>query len=188
LNRLPNGPDIDDEASIGWLAKSLARGFADGVRRNKLAAVLATVTMIALSALAVDRRFDGLSEYREFILPRLLRLEGVLLKNLRVAENASGEWREYYFKEAHSQVRDILRAANLDRPTANLARRKHQQFLRHYELLDSEFNSIRKQMKANPNLDYLGRLNNKMEELKPIRDTWAEWAIYSGATQESFDR
>jgi hypothetical protein len=176
LNRLPNGPDIDDEASIGWLTKSLARGFVDVVRHNRLAAVLATVTMIVLIALAVNRRFDGLPHYREFILPRLLRLEGGLHKNLRAADNASGEWREYYFKEAHSQVRDIVRAANLDRPTANLARRKHQQFLRHYELLDSEFISIRRQMKADPNLDYLGRLNDKMDELKPIRETWAQWA------------
>jgi hypothetical protein len=177
LNRLPNGPDIDDEASIGWLTKSLARGFVDVLRHNKLAAVLATVTMIVLIALAVNRRFDGLPQYREFILPRLLRLEGGLHKNLRAADNASGEWREYYFKEAHSQVRDILRAANLDRPTAYMARSKHRQFMRHYELLDSEFNNIRRQMKANPSLDYLGRLNHKMEELKPIRDTWAQWAI-----------
>jgi hypothetical protein len=172
-----NGPEIDDEASIGFLTKSIARGLVDGVRHNKLAAVLATVTMIVLTALAVDSRFDGLPHYREFILPRLLRLEGVLLKNRRAAENASGEWREYYFKEAHSQVRDILRAGNLDRPAANLARRKHQQFLRHYGLLDSEFTSIRIQMRAKPNLDYLRQLNNKMEELKPIRDVWAQWAI-----------
>jgi hypothetical protein len=173
-----SSPEIEDEVSISWLVKSLASGFVDSVRHNKLAAVLATVTMIAMIALAVNRRFDGLPHYRESILPRLLRLEGGLHKNLRAADNASGEWREYYFKEAHSQVRDILRAANLDRPTANLARRKHQQFLRHYELLDSEFNNVRRQMKTNPNLDYLGRLNNKMEELKPIRETWAQWAIH----------
>ena len=159
------------------------QGIVDGLRRNKLAAVLATVTLVVLLALAVNRRFDGLSEYQGSILPRLLRLETVYLNRLRAAENASGEWREYYFKEAHNQVRDILRAASLDRPEANVSRRKHREFMQYYESLDSEFNSLRKRMRAKPNLDYLRQLADKMKELNPIRENWAEWAIHPSVSE-----
>ena len=172
MNLRLNDPGIDEEVSIRWLVTSIVRAIVDGVRRNKLAAVLAAVTLVVLSALAVSRQFDGLPEYQGSILPRLLRLEATYLDRLRVAESANGEWREYYFKEAHSQVRDILRAASLDRPEAYVARRKHREFVRYYELLDSEFNSLRKQMRAKPNLDYLRQLTGKMKELQPIRDHW----------------
>jgi len=177
VNLRPNDPEIDDDVSIRWLATSIMQAIVAGLRRNKLAAVLATVTLVVLIALAVSRQFDGLQEYQGSILPRLLRLETTYLNRVRAAENATGEWREYYFKEAHSQVRDILRAASLDRPEGDVARRKHREFTRYYELLDSEFNRLRRQMSAKPNLDYMQRLTDKMKELKPIRDNWAGWAI-----------
>src|SRR5262245_20518987 len=133
-------PEVDNEASLPWLIKSIAQGIVDGLRRNKLASTLAAVTLIALIILAADRRFDGLHQYRESILPRLLRLETGFLNSLRLAQNSSGDWRGYYFENAHRQVRDILRAAKLARPEAHFARKKHLQFIRYYELLDSEFN------------------------------------------------
>src|SRR6185295_2967034 len=104
-------------------------------------------------------RFDGLSEYQEDILPRLTRLETVYANNLRFAEQSSGEWRLYYFKTAHSQVQDILRAARLDRPEAYVAARKHREFIRYYDLIDAEFHKLEIQMKDKPDLDYLRELS-----------------------------
>ena len=176
MNRQPDDPGFDGEVSVGWLAKSLARGIVDGLRRNKLATILAALTLLVLIGFAIDNRFDGLAHYQESILPRLLRLEIGFYNSLRVAENTSGEWRAYYFKNAHTQVRDILRAARLDRPEAYVARRKHRQFIRYYELLDEQFNTIAMQLVANPNLDYVHQMTEKMKELRPIRDGWAEWA------------
>ena len=169
-------PEVDNGASLPWLIKSLAQGIVGGLRRNKIASILAGVTLIALIVLAADRRFDGLHQYQESILPRLLRLETGFLNSLRLAQNSSGEWRGYYFENAHRQVRDILRAAKLARPEAHFSRKKHLQFIRYYQLLDSEFNTIGAQLRANPNLDYLSQLTAKMDELKPIRNDWAEWA------------
>jgi hypothetical protein len=171
-----NHPGMDNEPTLGWLIGSIGRGIVQGLKRNKLAAVLAGLTGASLIALSLDSRFDGLLQYRESILPRLLRLEAGFINSLRAAENTSGEWRAYYFENAHRQVRDILRAARLDRPEGYVARGKHRRFIRYYEMLDSKFNSIRMQLRVDPDLDYLRELTATMDELKPIRDAWAAWA------------
>jgi len=44
-----------------------------------------------------------------------------------------------------------------------------------YELLDLTFNNIGMQMTVDRNLDYLRQLTDRMGELKPIRDEWAQW-------------
>lgn len=176
MKQPPEDPLIDGEVSLGWLIKSLASGIVDTLRRNKVATALATLTLVVLIVLAVDSQFDGLPRYQELILPRLSRLETAFLTSLRSAGNASGEWRSYYFENAHIQVKDILRAAGLDQPTAHVARRKHREFIRYYELLDLEFHTIGMQMSVNPGLDYLGKLRTRIEELKPIRSVWAQWA------------
>jgi hypothetical protein len=168
---------MDDEPTLGWLIGSIGRGIVQGLKRNKLAAVLAGMTGASLITLSLGGRFEGLPHYRESILPRLLRLESGFINRLKAAENASGEWRAYYFQNAHRQVRDILRAARLDRPQGYVARRKHRTFIRYYELLDSKFNSIELQLRVDPNLDYLQELTHSMDELKPIRDAWAAWAL-----------
>ena len=113
---------VDNEVSVPWLIKSLAHGSVEALQRHKLATGLATVTAIVLILLAVASRPDGLSQYQEFILPRLLRLETSFLASLRSAENTSGEWRGYYFENAHRQVKDILRVARLDRVEGYVAR------------------------------------------------------------------
>ena len=53
---------------------------------------------------------------------------------------------------------------------------KHREFIRYYDLLDSAFNDVGMQLRIDPNLDYVQRLKQKMDELKPIRDGWAKWA------------
>jgi hypothetical protein len=173
-------PQVHDsefnDLSISWLIRSLGHGVLTTLRRNKIAAVLAALTATALIALAVDSRFDGLRDYQQSILPKLLRLESGYLDSLRAAENNSGEWRGYYFENAHRQVRDILRTARLYRPEGYVAREKHREFIRYYDLLDSTFNDVGMQLRIEPNLDYVRRLKQKMDEFKPIRDGWAKWA------------
>jgi hypothetical protein len=171
-----NFDDSNNEVSIRWLVTSLARGFVEGLRRNKLAALLAVVTLVVLVGLALDKRFDGLSHYQEAILPQLMRLEIGFHNRVRAAENTSGDWRRYYFENAHRQVRDILRAARLARPEAHFSRKKHREFIRYYELLDSEFNTVETQMLSQPDMDYVQQLKDRMSKLKPIRDSWAQWA------------
>ena len=146
------------------------------MRRNRLASILAASTLTGLIAFAVYSRYDGLRQYQDDVLPRLLRLETAFNNSLKTAAKASGEWRAYYFKDAHSRLRDILRAASLDRPLGYGARRKHRQFVNYYEAIDETFHSLETQITANPDIDYLRQLTDKMDELKPSRDAWAAWA------------
>ena len=176
-----------EDSSLSPREKSARMKLSEAIKRVydeaevKLASVIATaykaaMTAAALIVLAVNSRSDGLRDYQEFILPRLLRLETGFLDGVRSAENASGEWRAYYFENAHRQVRDILRAARLDRPKGYAARKKHREFIRYYELLDLTFNNIAMQLTVNPNLDYVRELTDRVHELKPTRDAWAQWA------------
>jgi hypothetical protein len=176
MNPPLNDSEFNDQPSISWLIRSFGQGLLTTLRHNKIAAVLAALTATVLIALAVDSRFDGLRDYQQSILPKLLRLESGYLDSLRAAENNSGEWRGYYFENAHRQVRDILRTARLYRPEGYVARDKHREFIRYYDLLDSAFNDVGMQLRIDPNLDYVHRLKQKMDELKPIRDGWAKWA------------
>jgi hypothetical protein len=176
MNPQLNDSEFNDQISISWLIRSFGHGVLTTLRRNKIAAVLAALTATVLIALALDSRFDGLRDYQQSILPKLLRLESGYLDSLRTAENNSGEWRGYYFENAHRQVRDILRTARLYRPEGYVAREKHREFIRYYDLLDSAFNDVGMQLRIDPNLDYVQRLKQKMDELKPIRDGWAKWA------------
>jgi hypothetical protein len=173
LNR-PGDP-LDNEVSIRWLAKSIIRNIVDGLKRNKLATILAAITLAVSLVLAFDSRFDGVSDYQEFILPRLLRLETGFHRSLRAAEHASGEWRSYYFENAHAQVRDILRAARLERPGAHVARQKHREFIRYWESIHTAFHTIATKTTIDPNLDYVHELAENMRAFKPIRDAWAAW-------------
>jgi hypothetical protein len=174
------GDSLDNEVSLGWLAKSLIRSVVDGLRRNKLATVLAGGTLAVLLVLAFDSRFDGLSDYQQSILPRLLRLETGFHHSLRAAQHAEGEWRAYYFENAHGQVRDILRAARLDRPSAHVARTKHREFIRYWESIHSTFHTIATKLTIDPDFDYVHQLTEKMREFQPIRETWSAWAEPGG--------
>jgi hypothetical protein len=175
MNPRLDDSEFNDQISISWLIRSFGRGFLAALSRNKIAAVLAALTATVFIALAVDSRFDGLRDYQQSILPKLLRLESGFLDSLQAADNNSGEWRGYYFENAHRQVRDILRTARLYRPEGDVAREKHREFIRYYDLLDSTFNDVGMQLRIDPNLDYVRRLKEKMDELKPIRDGWAKW-------------
>jgi hypothetical protein len=165
------------EPGVSWLLQSLARGIVDGLRRNKIAAGLAGLTALMLLLLAVNYQLDGLQDYRESILPRLLRLESGFLGSLQTAESASGDWRAYYFENAHRQVKDILRVARLDRPVGVAAKAKHRKFIQYYERLDSEFYAVVSELRVRDDMDYVRELRKKMDELKPIRDDWAAWAL-----------
>jgi MoxR-like ATPase len=177
IRRLSPHPDdpTNSEVSIRWLVQSLVRGAIDGLKRNKLAAILAAVTAVVLIMLAASSQFDGLSDYQQSILPRLLRLEAGFLSSLRSAENTTGEWRGYYFENAHRQVRDILRVARLDRPQGYVARQKHAEFIRYYDMLDSAFSDIGMQLRTKPDLDYVLKLKKRMDQLTPVRNRWATW-------------
>jgi hypothetical protein len=177
MKRQSDEPVNGNEVSLLWLIQSILRGTGAGLSRNKLATALASLTAIALLLMAINYRLDGLHDYQQFILPRLLRLESGFSESLHASENASDDLRAYYFENAHRQVADILRAARLDRPKGDTARARHRKFIQYYEALDLEFYTIGMQVRVDPNIDYVGRLRKRMDELKPMRDSWASWAI-----------
>jgi len=176
VNSQPDDSQTPNDISVSWLFRSLVRGIVDGLRRNKLAAALAALTAVTLIGLSVNYRLDGLRDYQESILPRLLRLEYGFNRSLQIAESTTGDWRAYYFENTHRQLRDILRAARLARPTGVVARAKHRKFIQYYERLDLEFTSVGAEARINPEMDYVRELKLRMDALKPIRDTWAQWA------------
>jgi hypothetical protein len=177
MKRPSDEPDDGNDVSLSWLIQSILRGTLAGLRRNKLAAALAGLTAVFFLLIAINYRLDGLHDYQQFILPRLLRLESGFSESLRASENASGDLRAYYFENAHRQVGDILRVARLDRPKGDSARARHRKFIQYYEAVNLEFYTIGMQARVDPNIDYVARLRMRMEELKPIRDSWASWAI-----------
>jgi hypothetical protein len=177
MKRQPEEPDNGNEVSLSWFIQSILRGTLTGLRRNKLATVLASLTALAFLVIAINYRLDGLHDYQQFILPRLLRLESGFSDSMRASENASGELRAYYFENAHRQVLEILRVARLDRPKGDTARARHRKFIQYYESLSLEFYTIGTQARIDPDMDYVGRLEKRIVELKPLRDSWASWAI-----------
>jgi hypothetical protein len=176
MNPWDFSPDTDPP-SIAGLIRLLARGAADTVRRNKLAAILGGIVFVVLTALAADPRFDGQSHYRTAIVPKLVRLENGFQKMLQRAESSEGDWRLYFAKDAHSRVRDILSAIDAERPRSYTARQKHLEFRRYYEAIDAAFHTIHGELKANQNLDHLEQWLERIEALKPTRDVWAKWAL-----------
>jgi hypothetical protein len=185
MNSLPHDSEFNDQISLRWLIRAFGQGILTTLRRNKIAAILAGLTATVLIAFALNSSFDGLREYQQNILPKLLRLESGFRDSLQAAENNSGEWRGYYFENAQRQVRDILRAARLYRPEGYVAREKHLEFIRYYEQLESAFNDVGMLLRIDPNLDYVHRLKQKMDELKPIRDDWAKWAKLTAEAQSN---
>ena len=176
MKPLPQDPVIKGEATLGWLVKSLALGLVEGLRRNKVATILALSTLVISITLAVNSEFDERVRYRQFILPDLLRIEGRFLSTIRYADNAPHEeWRLFYFITAHDQIKDIIRQAKGSWPASAAGRRAHGEFIRYYELANEEFAIIRTEMSMNGNLDYLAAWKEREAKLKRFRDDWSAW-------------
>lgn len=168
---------VEDPTSLGGLLRSLAHAAVDGLRRNKLAALLAAVTLIVSTALTLTSQFDERARYHEIILPEIERAEIQFLSTIKYAEQAPDEdWRLYYFLSAHGKAKEVVRVAKLHWPSTSAARKAHRDLIRYYELVDEEFATIRTEMSVNENLDYWAEWKKREGELREIRDRWARWA------------
>lgn len=158
------------------ILRSLAHGFSDLVRHNKLASALSAIAFILGVAFAFHDPYDERPRYRERILPEIERLEARFFESLRDAENAPNEtWRLQYFLNAHLKALDVLKFLKSRRPATEEARRAHAELIRYYELVDEQFAIIRTEMSVKEALDYMSEWKEKSLELKPIRDRWLDW-------------
>lgn len=174
MKPLPPARDNDD-ASFRWLVWSLISGFIDSLRRNKLATALAAITLVVSIIAAANSQFDERPRYQRFILPDLSRAETTFLTTMQFAEYVDDARRRRYFIEAHRQAKNIIRVAKSNWPATYTARQMHRDLILYYELVDEEFAILRTEMSMNENLDIMSRWQTKRQELKPIRDRWAQW-------------
>jgi hypothetical protein len=147
---------MHEEPTLSGLATSLAASVSSSLRHNKLAAVLAALTCVVVTSLAVAVQYDERPRYRETILPEIARAEAHFFRILEQADRASSElWRLQYFLAAHGKAKEILRIAAEDRPTTIQAIEAHKELIRYYSLVNENMAIIRTEMSINENLDYL---------------------------------
>lgn len=167
---------VDDLTSLSGLGRSLVHAVIDGVRRNKLAASLALLTLIVSATFAVNSQFDERSRYRELILPDIQKAEARFFDLMSAAEQApTEEWRLYYFVNAHRRAKNVLNVAKAHWPSTSPARKAHSELIRYYDLVDEELAIIRTEMTINESLDYVAEWKRQNAELQQIRKRWMSW-------------
>jgi len=178
---------FDDPTSLSALVKSLAHTFAEGVRRNKLAASLSILTLILSTALSLTSEFDERPRYRQTILPEVQRAEEQFLRAMQYAEDApSDDWRLYYFITAHRSAKDVLRVAKSQYPVTAKGRIAHDALIRYYEFVNEELAIIRTEMSLHEAYDYMAEWNRRDAEFLAVREQWARWANETGAAPGPF--
>ena len=159
------------------LLRSITRNILDGIRRNKLPAVLSLVALVVTGAFAVTSNFDERPRYRKFILPEIEKAERQFFDVMHDAENEPNErWRLLYFLEAHRRAKNVLQVIRSERPLTAGGRKAQAELLRYYELVDEEFAIIRTEMSnKEQTYDYIGEWKQANDGLLPIRQRWQDW-------------
>jgi hypothetical protein len=156
--------------------KSIARSAMEGVRRNKIPAVLSVVALAFTTALAFTSDFDERPHYRKFVLPEIQKAENQFFDMMSEAELTPDEpWRTRYFIDAHYRAKAALRAAQSAHPMTARGRRAQHELVRYYELVDEELAIIRTEMSFNESYDYISEWRRKNADLLTIRAGWATW-------------
>jgi hypothetical protein len=156
--------------------KSLLRSFVDGLRRNKLPAVLSAVALILTTALALTSDYDERPRYRKLILPTIAKAEQQFFSIMHEAENEpDGLWRLQYFLEGHRRAKAVLRVLRDEHPMTAAGRRAQRELARYYELVDEQLAIIRTEFSFNESFDYIGEWKRRNAELLPFRERWLTW-------------
>jgi hypothetical protein len=178
---------LDDVTSLSALVKSLSQTFAEGVRRNKLAACLSTFALILSTALSLTSEFDERPRYRQTILPEIQRAEEQFLRGMQYAVDApSDDWRIYYFITAHRSAKDVLRVAKSQYPVTAKGRRAHDALIRYYEFVNEELAIIRTEMSLHLDYDYMAEWNRRNVEFLGVREQWSRWVNDTGPPLRRF--
>jgi hypothetical protein len=156
--------------------KSLLRSFLDGVRRNKLPAVLSAIALILTTALALTSDYDERPRYRKLNLPPINKAEQQFFSIMKEAENEPDDlWRLQYFLEGHRRAKAALRVVREEHPMTATGRKAQRELVRYYELVDEQLAIIRTEFSFNDSYDYIGEWKRRNAELLPFRERWLSW-------------
>jgi hypothetical protein len=156
--------------------RSLLGSWFDGLRRNKLPAVLSAVALVLSTALVVTSDFDERPRYRQTILPHIQKAEQQFFLIMQEAEQQPNDVRRlHYFIEGHRRAKAALRVVNSERPMTAHGRKAQRELARYYELVDEQLAIIRTEMSFNESFDYIGEWNRQNAALMPIRERWLAW-------------
>src|SRR4029079_14486128 len=160
-----------EEPTVRGLLHSLALGFINSMRQNKLAAALAVFACVGGTYLAVTLQYDERPRYRQTILPDIKRAEAEFFKALDAADRASTDgWRLQYFLVAPGKAKEVRKIARESEPMTPEGVRAHSELFRYYELVNEYMAIIRTEMSMNQKLDFLAEWKKVRIKLEPIRD------------------
>ena len=158
------------------LLKSILFGCIDGLRRNRLPAILSAIALVLTTALAVTSNFDERPHYRKTILPEIRRAEQPFFAVMEEASRESDDLRRLlYFLEAHRRAKAALRVVQSEHPMTEAGRQAQGELVRYYELVDEQLAIIRTEMSFNESYDYIAAWRTRDAELTPIRNRWLVW-------------
>jgi hypothetical protein len=156
--------------------KSIVGNWIDGLRRNKLPAVLSAIALIITTTLALTSDFDERPRYRKLILPEIRKAEQPFFTIMDEAASQTDDLqRLHYFLEGHRRAKAALRIIISEHPMTESGRKAQRDLVRYYELADEQLAIIRTEMSFNESFDYIGEWKRRNEELMPIRNRWLNW-------------
>ena len=161
---------------LGEFLKSIVRNWTDGLRRNRLPAVLSAIALVVTTALTLTSDFDERPRYRKLILPEIRKVEQPFFTIMDEAALQTDDLqRIYYFLEGHRRAKAALRVIVAEHPMTEAGRRAQRELARYYELVDEQLAIIRTEMSFNESFDYIGEWKQRNAELMPIRNRWLAW-------------
>ena len=179
--RLSRSPDLEpQESSIRGLMGAIASSIAEGIRQNKLSAVLALLALLVFIPL-IGIQYDERPRYRRFILPEIERLEARYHAAIKRSEDGPTDtWQLYHFIDAHRRAGDVLEHLRTRKPVTGLGIEAHGELILYYELVNEHFAILRTEMSLAMDMDFLSRWKEVDLDLKPIHDRWADWVDAGG--------
>ena len=167
---------LDAQPSIAGIAQSVVSSLLDGVRRNKIASILALIALMVTLPLVLGTHYDERPRYRQVILPGIQRLEQRYRAALERAANAPSESGSVsHFIDAHERAVDVLDFIRSRRAVTADGTRAHLELIRYYRLVDDHFAILRSEMSIDPDIDFLSRWEETSARLQPIYDRWSTW-------------
>jgi hypothetical protein len=156
--------------------KSIVRNWIEGLRRNKLPAILSVIALIVTTALALTSDFDERPRYRTLILPEIRKAEQPFFTVMDEAALQTDDiQRLLFFLEGHRRAKAALRVIVAEHPMTEAGRKAQRELARYYELADEQLAIIRTEMSFNESFDYIGEWKRRNAELMPIRNRWLAW-------------
>ena len=162
--------------SIAGIAHSVVWSLVEGVRRNKIASILALIALIVALPLVLGTRYDERPRYRQVLLPDIQRLEQLYRAALERAANAESEAASVSdFIDAHERAVDVLDFIRSRRAVTTDGTRAHSELIRYYRLVDDHFAILRSEMSIDRDIDFLSRWEEISTRIQPIYDRWSTW-------------